>query len=276
MMMKKIFPLMVASLLAGCVTGLKPTAPRNAAGPPAKVDRVWAEKMTRPEISTEGLKYRIYIPHDIGYFEKVPLVLFLHGAGERGEDNAVQLVHGVPQLISYSMRKNEKAIIVAPQCPEKLRWFETPWGELEHPTAVQPSVTMAKVIALLKKMLADYPVDRSRVYVTGLSMGGYGTWDLAARHPELFAAALPVCGGGDVAQAPRLAKVPLWTVHGDKDGAVPVENSRRMVKAVNAAGGKAIYEELSGQGHGVWGYAYGSDKILDWFFSRRRCAKLCK
>ena len=268
MTMKKILPFIAAALLAGCVSGLKPTAPGGASAPPAKVDRAWAEKMTRPETTPDGLKYRIYVPHDIGYFEKVPLVVFLHGAGERGEDNAVQLVHGVPQLISYSMRKNEKAIIVAPQCPKKLRWFETPWGELDHPTAAQPSVTSAKVIALMEKMLVDYPIDRSRVYITGLSMGGYGTWDLAARRPELFAAALPVCGGGDVAQATWLAKMPIWTVHGDKDGAVPVENSRRMVKAVNAAGGKVIYEELPGRGHGVWGYTYSSDKILDWFFSQ--------
>ena len=137
-------------------------------------------------------------------------------------------------------------------------------------TTAQPSVAMAKVIALIEKILADYPVDRSRVYITGLSMGGYGTWDIAGRMPELFAAALPVCGGGDVAKAPQLAKVPLWTVHGDKDGAVPVENSRRMVKAVRAAGGNVVYEELPGQGHGVWGYTYSSDKILDWLFSRRR------
>jgi predicted peptidase len=117
-----------------------------------------------------------------------------------------------------------------------------------------------------------FPVstERKDTFIAGLSMGGYGTWDLAARRPELFAAALPVCGGGDVARAPRLAKLPLWTVHGDKDGAVPVENSRRMVKAVNAAGGKVIYEELPGRGHGVWGYTYGSDRILDWFFSQRR------
>jgi predicted peptidase len=269
-MMKKIFPLVVAALLSGCVSGLKPTAPRGAAAVPSKIDRAWAETMTRPETAPDGLKYRIYVPDGIGCFEKVPLVLFLHGAGERGGDNAAQLVHGVPQLISYLTRKKEKAIIVAPQCPENLRWFETPWGEIEHPTTARPSVTMAKVVALLERMLADYPVDRSRVYITGLSMGGYGTWDLAGRRPELFAAALPVCGGGDVAQAPRLAKVPLWTVHGDKDGAVPVENSRRMVKAVNAAGGKVIYEELPGQGHGVWVYTYGSDKILDWLFSQRR------
>lgn len=268
--MKKIFSVLAAALLAGCVSGLKPTAPCDAVVPRTKVDRAWAEKMTRAETAPDGLKYRIYVPHGIGFFEKVPLVVFLHGAGERGEDNAVQLVHGVPQLISYSMRKDDKAIIVAPQCPERLRWFETPWGELEHQTTAQPSVAMAKVIALIEKMLADYPVDRSRVYITGLSMGGYGTWDIAGRMPELFAAALPVCGGGDVAKAPQLAKVPLWTVHGDKDGAVPVENSRRMVKAVRAAGGNVVYEELPGQGHGVWGYTYSSDKILDWLFSRRR------
>ena len=130
--MNKIFSVLAAALLSGCVSGLKPTAPCDAVVPRTKVDRAWAEKMTRAETAPDGLKYRIYVPHDIGFFEKVPLVVFLHGAGERGEDNAVQLVHGVPQLISYSMRKDDKAIIVAPQCPERLRWFETPWGELDH------------------------------------------------------------------------------------------------------------------------------------------------
>jgi predicted peptidase len=168
------------------------------------------------------------------------------------------------------MRRNEKAIIVAPQCPGAQRWFETPWDKIEHPSTPEPGPAMAKVIALLEDMLDRFPVDRDRVYVTGLSMGGYGTWDLAARRPELFAAALPVCGGGDTAKAPAISSVPVMTVHGDRDGAVPVENSRRMVAAVRAAGGEVEYEELKGHGHGVWGYTYGSDRILDWLFSHRR------
>jgi predicted peptidase len=263
--------LIFAVAAMGCMSTSRPKPTALGVGcPPAKVDLKWAATVTRAEVSQEGLNYRIYVPENIGFFEKVPLVVFLHGAGERGNDNTVQMIHAVPQLISYSMRKNEKAIIVAPQCPEKLRWFETPWDKTEHHTTSEPSVSMDKVIKLLDRMLAEYPIDADRVYVTGLSMGGYGTWDLSARRPELFAAALPVCGGGDVTQAHKLAKLPLMTVHGDKDGAVPVQNSRQMVKAVRDAGGNITYIELAGQGHGVWGYTYGSDKNLEWLFAQRR------
>ena len=119
-------------------------------------------------------------------------------------------------------------------------------------------------------MLAEEPVDPARVYLTGLSMGGYGSWDLAARHPHRFAALLPICGGGDAATAPRLTSVPIWNFHGTADPVVPVERSRAIIKALTAAGGTPISSELEDVGHDSWTPAYGNAAVLDWLFAQRR------
>ena len=118
--------------------------------------------------------------------------------------------------------------------------------------------------------MQDEPVDPDRVFLTGLSMGGYGTWDLAARMPDRFAAILPICGGGDIATATRIARLPIWCFHGDADDAVPVERSRQMIAAVKAAGGKPRYSELPGVGHDSWTPAYRDPAVLEWLFDQSR------
>lgn len=236
---------------------------------PARVDKAWAATVTDAGVF-DGLNYRVFVPQGIGHGEKVPLVLFLHGAGERGTDNVAQLVHGVPQIIGYSERTGRKAIVVAPQCPAGAQWVDTPWSAPAHTMNPQPSVNMAKVLALVKDMMVRYPIDPNRVYVTGISMGGYGAWDIVQRMPEMFAAALPICGGGDVACAPRLVNLPLRVVHGDADSAVPVKRSRDMVAAVNAAGGRVIYTEVPNAEHDVWSRTYADDTVLDWLFGHVR------
>jgi predicted peptidase len=121
----------------------------------------------------------------------------------------------------------------------------------------------------MQYVISHEAVDPARIYLTGLSMGGYGTWDLAARQPERFAAILPICGGGDEATAPRLAKLPIWCFHGDADTVVPVERSRTMIAAVRAAGGSPKYSELPGVGHDSWTPAYRDPAVLDWLFAKR-------
>lgn len=265
----KILMLAAAALtLAGCHS-VRPTVGCDAK-PPLKPKKAWAESVTEAR-EFEGLKYRIFVPCDIGMFEKVPLVFFFHGAGERGTDNRAQLVHGVPQIISYVMREEEKAIVVAPQCPAGAQWVDTPWSAIEHPIKEEPSVNMAKAIRLMDKLCDEYPVDKERIYATGISMGGYGTWDIASRMPERLAAAMPLCGGGDVAMASRLADLPVYAVHGDADGAVPVENTRRMVNAIREAGGKKIeYREIPKAGHDIWTRTYNDDNALEWLFDQDR------
>jgi predicted peptidase len=129
---------------------------------------------------------------------------------------------------------------------------------------------MSLVLDLLPSLMSSLPVDRSRVYVLGLSMGGFGTWDIIARHPDWFAAAVPICGGADNSTAPRIAGLPIWVFHGGADTTVKTIRSRSMVDALIAAGGKPKYSEVPGVGHDVWNTAFASPELLPWLFAQRR------
>lgn len=223
--------------------------------------------------SSEGLElpYRIYVPASVDAAERVPAVLFLHGAGERGANNVSQLLHCLKQLMGYVVDAGHPAVVIAPQCPTGMQWVDTPWGAQSHVMPEKPSKPMQAAIEMFEKEIAAAPVDRSRLYVSGISMGGYGTWDILQRFPEKFAAALPICGGGDTNLAARLVDIPIRVVHGDKDGAVPVSRSRSMVEALRAAGGTKIdYIEHAGAGHDVWTRTYNDVANLDWLFSHAR------
>jgi predicted peptidase len=233
-----------------------------------------AQELTTPDVFTastgETLNYRLYLPENVPAGKKLPLVLFLHGAGERGTNNVSQLKHGVLSLIHYGNAANDPAILLVPQCPSSMQWVSVPWAAKSHAMPAQPSQPMRLALALLKEKMKALPVDPARVYVTGVSMGGYGTWDAAQREPALFAAALPICGGGDTACAPALKRLPLWIFHGDKDTAVPVERSRDMFKALQDCGGAVRYREYPGAGHDVWTRTYNDSTVLAWFFAQRR------
>ena len=200
---------------------------------------------------------------------KVPLVIFLHGAGERGTNNVAQLRHGVEELLNWLDRHEKGYRLVAGQVPSGKRWVEVDWSAKGHAMPQEPSETMALELALIDRLLSDQRTDARRVYVTGISMGGYGTWDIICRRPQLFAAAMPICGGGDTAQAAKIAKVPIWVFHGSADRAVPVSRSRNMVSALWAAGSNAHYREYPDAGHNVWTRTYRDDEVLKWFFSQR-------
>ena len=217
------------------------------------------------------LNYRIVIPADLKPGEKVPLILFLHGAGERGNDNAIQLRHGVPAINSYIQKKGIPAIVIAPQCPAGMKWVDVPWNEAAHTMPATPSKPMKAVRALLEQTLNELPVDRSRIYISGISMGGFGTWDYLQRNPELFAAGLPICGGGDTAEASKLVNTPIWTFHGDQDKSVITQRSRDMEQAIKKAGGSLIkYTEYPGVGHNSWTQTYANDEVLDWLFAQKK------
>lgn len=200
-----------------------------------------------------------------------PLVLFLHGAGERGSDNAKQLKYLPTWLAEPELRRRHPCFVLAPQCRMDERWVDVSWADgASTPQATSPTPDLAAAIAALADVSAKEAVDPARVYLTGLSMGGFGTWDLAARMPERFAAIMPVCGGGDDRLAGRIASLPIWCFHGDADQAVPVRRSRDMIAAVIAAGGRPIYSELAGVGHDSWTPAYRDRFVLDWLFGQRR------
>lgn len=202
---------------------------------------------------TMELGYLIYLPEDYGKVEKDwPLMVFLHGFGERGSDLNKVKVHGPPKLIEEG--KDFPFIVVSPQCPDGKWW---------------PYVT-ERVIALIDDIVDNYDVDEDRVYLTGLSMGGYGTWAAAGMYPDRFAAIAPICGGGISHFGYNLKNVPVWAFHGGKDPVVPVKQSREMVNAVKQAGGNANLTVYPGVGHDSWTRTYNNDKLYEWLLSHSR------
>ncbi|MBN1510277.1 MAG: prolyl oligopeptidase family serine peptidase [Sedimentisphaerales bacterium] len=200
--------------------------------------------------------YLLYLPKGYGEKDqKWPLMMFLHGAGERGSDLNRVKVHGPPKLIEQG--KDMPFIVVSPQCP-----FEQWWPE-----------KIETLTALLDEIQSKCAVDPDRVYLTGLSMGGFGTWALGSAHPERFAAIAPICGGGQTYLARKLVNVPVWAFHGAKDPVVPLAESEAMVQAVTRAGGQAkltVYPEAQ---HDSWTATYDDPEFYDWLLSHKRAAK---
>lgn len=196
------------------------------------------------------LKYLLYLPENYDQQEKWPLVLFLHGAGERGDDLEVVKKHGPPKLIAAG--KQFPFLCVSPQCPPD-RWWD-------------PFV----LTTLLDDLESRYKVDRDRIIVTGLSMGGYGTWSLASYTPKRFAAIAPICGGGDVGRARTIAHIPTWIFHGEKDTAVPVERSKEMAAALEKAGAHPKFTLYPEAPHDSWTETYNNPELYEWLLAQRR------
>lgn len=216
-------------------------------------------------------RYRLMRPAAVEPGEKYPLVLFLHGAGERGSDNEKQLKYLPTWLAEPELRRKYPCFVVAPQCREGSRWADFDWSDKKStPQKPEPTTDLAAAVAALDAVIKTEPVDPDRIYLTGLSMGGYGSWDLAARMPARFAALIPICGGGDETTGPKLAKLPIWCFHGAADEVVPVVRSRSMVDAVKAAGGDVKYTEFETVRHNSWTPAYRDPATLDWLFRQKR------
>ncbi len=218
------------------------------------------------------LPYRIHLPEGSDAAARYPLVLFFHGAGERGKENRRQLIHGARPILEFSQGSGDPAIIVVPQCPVEQQWVDTPWGDDSHTMPAEPSQPMRLAIELLQQCQETLPVDADRIYVTGLSMGGFGTWDIVQRLPRTFAAAVPVCGGGDTDLAPSIRHIPVWAFHGDQDTAVKPRRSRDMIAALREHGGAPRYTEYPGVGHDSWTPTYADREVLQWLFAQRRPA----
>lgn len=218
----------------------------------------------------EKLPYRLFKPDNYDPAKKYPLIIFLHGAGERGTNNISQLVHAqVLSLISGENRTNNPSFLIAPQCENGKRWCEVDWGQkTPHVTPEKPSDGMKCLLEIVDGLRKEFSLDPSRLYVTGLSMGGYGTCDFVARRGNEVAAYAPLCGGADNDAICRFKNAASWFFHGDKDGAVPTERSRSAVAALKAAGCDVRYTELPGRGHGIWTEAYYTPGFADWLFSQ--------
>lgn len=219
------------------------------------------------------IPYRLLAPANVEEGKTYPVILFLHGAGERGSDNELQLKHFPERMVSPERMETFPCFLLAPQCPAGARWTTDGWGSKNSqrlPAEMTPP--MAAAVQALLDVCKTHPVDLDRVYLTGLSMGGYGTFELATRFPDWFAAVAPVCGGGDEQSADRLVGVPLSIWHGDQDDAVPVERSRAMMAALKAMDGAGLagYRELASVGHDAWTTAYGDAGCLKWMFAQCR------
>jgi predicted peptidase len=237
-------------------------------GDEARLRDTLAKRVYR-NTSGESIPYRLVVPPDYDARETYPLILFLHGAGERGSDNEAQLQH--PEVLRLTTDAANPCFLVAPQCPREQKWVDAPWslrGPLKTPE--QPSAATRLTMELLDALEGAFRIDPERRYVTGISMGGFGTFDLLVRRPHQFAAAVAICGGADESRAPEIAHVPIWVFHGARDRTVPVARSRSAVEALKAAGARPRYTEYARVGHNAWTRAYREPELRDWLFRQRR------
>lgn len=215
------------------------------------------------------LPYRLHKPADAHSGKHYPVVLFFHGAGERGTNNADQLKHVAPAFVTPLALEKFPCFVIAPQCPNDQQWVNMPWGN-ETGTRPEASASMQLALGALDDAIKEFAIDTNRIYVSGLSMGGYATWDCITRFPNRFAAGVPICGGGDEKTVtPEVAKVPVWAFHSSDDTAVKVIRTRNMIAAMKAAGGRPHYFEYFGLGHFSWGQAYAEPELFPWLFSQR-------
>ncbi len=196
------------------------------------------------------VRYWLFLPESYDDQEAWPLMLFMHGAGERGDDLELVKKWGPPKLVES--KKDFPFVVISPQCPKSV------WWNVDH------------MVALVDRVAGERKIDKSRMCTTGLSMGGFGTWAIIAKHPKLFAAAVPICGGGDPKEAEKLTHLPIWAFHGDKDNVVPPSRSQAMVDAVNQAGGKAKLTIYEGVGHNSWSETYANEEVYQWLLSHKR------
>jgi len=229
-------------------------------------------KFTGGDYQDETFRYLLLKPETIEPGKKYPLVLFLHGAGERGTDTELLKKHFLPAISSDEFREKFPCFVVAPQCRADEWWVKLPAERTRAGTQFQdePAVQLQSALQIVDEVIDAFPVDKNRLYLTGNSMGGYGSWDLAMRQPDRWAAVVPICGGGDETKGEKLVGVPIWAVHGDADPAVPVERTRNMIAAIKAAGGSPKYTEYAGVAHDSWTQTYADPNgVLDWMFRQR-------
>jgi predicted peptidase len=205
----------------------------------------------------KAMPYRLFIPANYDKAQRYPLILWLHGSGSVGTDNFKQIsgasLRGTHTWIAPAVQSRYPSFVLAPQSRSG-SWI----------------VDMQRVLDLLDAIKNQYSIDSARIYIAGQSLGGYGTWHYIEARPDLFAAAIPLCGGGDPSRAAVIAKIPVWAFHGADDPTVPVNESRTMIWAIQQAGGSPRYTEYKGVGHEVWFKAFQERGLVDWVFSQHK------
>ena len=226
-------------------------------------------------ISRKGeLPYRIMMPKRYNPDIKYPLLIFLHGSGERGSDNQAQLKHGASLFASDSIREKYPAIVVFPQCEEDGYWVKLKYDLLDEgvdilfPRAIVAWKEQAMLEDLLKELKKSLPVDEDRIYIGGLSMGAMGTFELVRRNPREFAAAFAICGGANPAIAGKLKRLPWWIFHGDADQVVPIRYSRQLVESMRRQDIDVKFTTYPGVGHDSWTPTFANPELLEWLFAQ--------
>jgi predicted peptidase len=238
-------------LAAITVTGSDAPEGSSESGSAEPGKQVARETTVMTEKGEVTVRYWLYMPKETKSDVAQPLVLFLHGAGERGTDMELVKKWGPP--LQAEEGKELPFVVISPQCPEGENWNIEAMGKLVDHVAT------------------ELPINKQRIYATGLSMGGYGTWMLLAARPELFAAGVPICGGGDPKSADTLARIPIWAFHGDQDTAVPLIRSQEMVDAIEKAGGTRVKLTIyPGVGHNSWSPTYDNPEVYQWLLSQQR------
>ena len=238
-------------ILADCADAADKAAPQPTTA-------VQHEQKLEKQVTVK-LDYLLFLPEGYSKEEKKwPLILFLHGSGERGENLEKVKRHGPLKMVGK--QKDFPFIVLSPQCPKGLWW----------------SHRAESLVALLDEVISLYEVDNNRIYLTGLSLGGFGTWHLACGYPERFAAIAPICGGGELYLAERLKNVPVWAFHGAKDKAVPLERSQEMVDKIKKAGGNARLTVYPKAGHNAWTATYSNPELYKWFLSHEKRKRVNK
>ena len=202
--------------------------------------------------------YLFHMPENYDESKKYPVVLFLHGAGERGDDNYDQLAIGIGTALSDPESPLHDSFIIAPQVPLEKLWVNTPWDVGNYTVDDREETPyLAGAVQIVRDTIASYPVDTTKVFVMGISMGGYGSWDTLARHSDLFVGGFICCGGADLTKADIFKEKTIFTYHGTADDIVPCFGTQNVVKAIKEAGGEKItYREYEGMNHWTWDRAY--------------------
>lgn len=229
----------------------------------------WGQAAGHYHMEAGALPYRLIKPQTLEANKIYPLILFFHGAGERGTDNRAQLSH--IEKAFETIQNTQDCFILLPQCPKEERWVDADWSAKSHQMKEQPTPWLQGAMQLLDSLQQNLPIDKQRCYVMGLSMGGFATWEAISRWPQRFAAAVPICGGGDPGQAVAIAQLPLWAFHGLKDPVVRPGRTIEMIKALraveNTAARRTLYPSV---GHGAWLPALQEPDLFPWLFRQRR------
>lgn len=220
----------------------------------------------------DTLPYLLYRSDAAVHGEAQPsLVVFLHGAGERGNDNCQQLRHCVSHFLADTVTARYPFLLLLPQCPENQRWVNTDWRLGSHRMEETPTPQLLSVMILVDSLKNTGAIDSTRSYICGISMGAFGVWDALQRHPETFAAAIAICGGGDPAYASRMKDIPLYIFHGDRDKLVKPLRSRQMYRALKNLHSKDLhYIHYPDLGHLCWDRAFSTPGLFQWLFSKQK------